>query len=202
MKRLFICYRRNDSFSFSRRLAQVLRNELGKENVFFDEDSAPAGTVWPQRVREALHAADALIVVIGDNWLRTQDEDSGKRRIDLADDWVRQEILNFSDRMKEVQDLVILPVLIHGAAMALANHLDPQFETFCIHQPIEIPDTGQVVDFVPLKLRLSQLGFQSIIPPAVVTPILGSTPTKLSVDSEKTLQTLANYRKRKARCSR
>jgi len=100
VKKIFISYRRSDSFETAQRLAGELGRHFGEENVFFDQTSAPPGTAWPDAIRAHAKKADALLVVIGPNWLHTQDEKSGRRRLDIKNDWVRLEILTFLRRKK------------------------------------------------------------------------------------------------------
>src|SRR5215475_5959398 len=117
MEKIFISYRRSDSFDTARRLATELRREFGETNVFFDQTSAPPGTAWPDAIRVAAKKTHALLVVIGPKWLHAQDEKSGRRRLDIKDDWVRLEILTFLKRKKATRsnDLLILPLLVNGA---------------------------------------------------------------------------------------
>ena len=54
-----------------------------------------------------------------------KDEKSGRRRLDIKDDWVRLEILTFLKRKKATRsnDLLILPLLVNGATMPARNML-------------------------------------------------------------------------------
>jgi pterin-4a-carbinolamine dehydratase len=173
-----------DSFSISRRLASSLRNDFGDKAVYFDETSALPGTVWPNSIRAAVEGADVLIPVIGPTWLKTHDEKSGRRRIDLPDDWVRLEILSFLSRARANQDLVVLPVVLSGATLDISEYLDDALQGICGYQPVQIQDTGNAADFARLKQRLAQLGFMRVVPPPVNTPILGRVPMQLTKKEE------------------
>lgn len=188
---IFINYRRSDSFDVSRRLASILGKEFGPARVFLDESSAKPGDPWPDSIRSALEQAEALLVVIGDKWLRTYDEESGRRRIDLEADWVRQEILTFLDRQEMNSDLLLLPLLARGASMPRAEHLDIKLSRICSVQPMAVPDTGNILDYVAVKQRLIQAGFDPVVPPAVVSPMVGKAPKRLTAVEER--EFLAQY---------
>ena len=184
MENIFISYRRSDSYDTARRLANALVSEFGDGKVFFDQTSAPPGTEWPDSIRAAVEKADALLVIIGPNWLHIQDEKSGRRRLDLDDDWVRLKILTFLKRKTANQDLLILPLLVNGAGMPRAEYVDNDLRPLCAHQPMEISNTGSILDFVQVKQRLIQRRFQPIIRPAVVTPMAGQIPLQLTQEEE------------------
>ncbi len=186
MKTIFISYRRSDSYDTAHRLDIELRREFGEENVFFDQTSAPPGTAWPDAIRVAAQKAGALLVVIGPKWLHTQDEQSGRRRLDIKDDWVRLEILTFLKRKKAPRnDLLILPLLVNGATMPRSEYVDKDLKPLCAYQPMEVRSRGSGLDFVQVKQRLIQCRFQPIVRPAVVTPMSDQIPLQLTQKEEK-----------------
>lgn len=185
MEKIFISYRRSDSFDTAHRLATELRREFGEGNVFFDQTSALPGTAWPDAIRVAAEKADALLVVIGPKWLHTQDEKSGRRRLDIKDDWVRLEILTFLKRKKATSnDLLILPLLVNGATMPRSEYVDNDLEPLCTYQPMEVLSRGSGLDFVEVKQRLIQCRFQPIVRPAVVTPMSDQIPLQSTQEEE------------------
>lgn len=185
MEKIFISYRRSDSYDTAHRLATELRREFGEGNVFFDQTSAPPGTAWPDAIRVAAEKADALLVVIGPKWLHTQDEKSGRRRLDIKDDWVRLEILTFLKRKKATSnDLLILPLLVNGATMPRSEYVDNDLKPLCAYQPMEVLSRGSGLDFVQVKQRLIQCRFQPIVRPAVVTPMSDQIPLQSAQEEE------------------
>lgn len=60
--------------------------------VFRDIKDIEGGTEYAKDIENQLISANAIIVLIGANWLSACGED-GKRRIDNPDDWVVQEIV-------------------------------------------------------------------------------------------------------------
>lgn len=183
MKKLFISYRRVDSYE-TNRLATALRSEYGEDNIFLDYQSIEGGSTWPDEVRAALDEASALIVIIGPNWLFMQDEESGRRRIDLPNDWVRLELLRFLERQRSDKTLLLLPTLISGAKMPDKRHLDPELQSLCDFQALELPSTMSSLDFVQIKHRLVKAKIYTTLPPPVVTPMGDVPPDPLSPEQE------------------
>lgn len=183
MKKIFVSYRRIDSYE-ANRLAAALRSEYGDGNVFLDYQSVEGGTEWPHAIRGALDEASAMLVLIGRNWLFMQDEHSGKRRIDLPDDWVRLELLRFLERKKNEENLLLLPILISGTKMPAKEHLDPELRQLCDLQALELPNTMSSLDFVQVKNRLVAARIRTPLPPPVVTPNMEVPPDPLSPEQE------------------
>ena len=108
---IFLSYRRTDSADATSRLYDALRTRFGSDRVFMDLASTAWGDEWQAVLDAAVGAADFVVVVIGPRWLFAQD-DWGRRRIDLADDWVRHELEVALTHRKSV-----LPLLVGGAEM-------------------------------------------------------------------------------------
>lgn len=121
METIFISYRKADSQEFSRALAAELRSYFGDGKVFLDEASALPGQEWPARIREALASARVVLMVLGEQWLQAREEGSGRRRIDVESDWVRQELLTALDRRAHGDLFDLVPVLVDTARTPRAN---------------------------------------------------------------------------------
>lgn len=185
MKKIFISYRRSDSYN-TERLAQFLKQEFGPENIFFDTKSVEPGDEWPKSIEDSLIESDLLLLVIGLNWLHIHDEESGRRKIDLPSDWVRKEILTFLEKKKANPELLLIPVLVNGTTMLKPEYLDEELAVICDFQSIEIRSTGSSLDFVQLKRMLLQNRFRPLDPPVVVTPRSGKIPNQLDKTKEET----------------
>lgn len=97
---MFISYRKADAGHAAGRLFADLERELATGQVFLDKELLEGGDVWPKRLRNELNRATVMIVLIGEQWLRLQDPQTGDRRLNVPGDWVRTEIetgLNDSD---------------------------------------------------------------------------------------------------------
>lgn len=120
--RLFICYRRADSGAVVEVLAGRLSERFGAGNVFRDVDDIRLGVDFRQAVRQALSGCDAFLLMIGPQWLDARGAD-GARRLDRADDPVRIEVETAIAR-----GLLIVPVLVGGAAMPRSDQMPDGFE--------------------------------------------------------------------------
>jgi hypothetical protein len=115
--RVFISYRRDDSEDATGRLYDALAAHFGAERVFMDIDTIPLGSDFAKVISDAVSACHAFVVVIGKQWLTISD-DSGGRRLDNPEDWVRLEITAALER-----GLPVIPVLVQGAEMPESHEL-------------------------------------------------------------------------------
>ena len=90
-KRIFISYRREDSTHAVHAISAQLGARFGPSQVFMDVRSIAPGDSWPQRIQDALTSSTVVLAVIGPKWLMSHDQ-YGRRRLDLKNDWVRQEL--------------------------------------------------------------------------------------------------------------
>ena len=88
---IFLSYRRDDNRHAAGRLYDCLQQRFSSEQIFFDVDAIEPGLSFMQNIEERIRASDAIIVVIGLNWLDARDGE-GHRRLDDPEDFVRVEI--------------------------------------------------------------------------------------------------------------
>lgn len=107
MKRdkLFISYRRAEDQWAVGHLRERLYDEFGSERVFFDNDAIVWGEKWQESLRAALESSAAVVMVFGSGWYGRRGD--GSRRIDEADDPVRNELLE-AERL----GTPVIPVMI------------------------------------------------------------------------------------------
>ena len=108
---IFISYRRDDTEGEAGRLFDDLVRAFGEDSVFMDVDSIALGRDFRQSLHESLESCDAVLALIGPNWLDIKDA-AGKRKLDAAGDYVRQEIATALKR-----NISVTPVLLEGASM-------------------------------------------------------------------------------------
>ncbi|HKY23400.1 MAG TPA: toll/interleukin-1 receptor domain-containing protein, partial [Vicinamibacterales bacterium] len=114
---LFISYRRSDSAGHARALYRDLCRRFDKQSIFFDRESIEAGTIFPERLREAVESCRVLLALIAPGWLETK-APGGGRRLDSEDDFVRQEIASALQLGRKV-----IPVLFDDTPMPQAAQL-------------------------------------------------------------------------------
>jgi hypothetical protein len=114
---IFICYRHDDKPHAAGRLHDSLRQLFSHDQIFLDVDNIELGSSFPQVIQQRVAAADAVLVVIGPNWLDARDS-TGQRRLDNPEDFVRLEVEAGLER-----GILVIPVLVDGAEMPSATDL-------------------------------------------------------------------------------
>lgn len=143
MAGLFISYRREDLPGFAGRLADALEAVFGTENVFRDIEDIRPGDDFVEVIERRLREVDALLVVIGPSWLTASRD--GVRRLDEADDFVRQEI-----RVGLESGKPVLPVLIGAGVMPAETDLPPDIRRLARRQAIVLSDSNWTTDVARL----------------------------------------------------
>ncbi|QID16697.1 toll/interleukin-1 receptor domain-containing protein [Nitrogeniibacter mangrovi] len=133
MASIFISYRRDDSAGYAGRLEDDLNERFGDAHVFRDRE-IPAGVDFADHLNRRLDGADAVLVVIGRDWLDATDA-SGVRRLDHPADWVRREI----ERALALERLVV-PVLVDGAHMPWPDQLPDDIAPLAGRQAVTLSD--------------------------------------------------------------
>ena len=113
-KRIFISYRRSDAAGHAGRLYDYLKNYFGSERIFFDVDTIQPGANFEQRINNELDNSEAILVLIGNQWLDSKDKD-GNRRLDNPHDYVRFEV-----EAALGKNITVIPLLLHGTQMPSA----------------------------------------------------------------------------------
>ena len=133
-RRVLLSYRRQDSAASCGRIYDRLAAKFGAANVFRDIDSLAPGDLFVHKIREAIGQCDAVIVLIGPQWLAITDA-SGRRRLDDPADFVRMEIAEAQRQSKRV-----VPVLIEGAPMPDAKQLPTEIAALTQRNAIVLTD--------------------------------------------------------------
>ncbi|GGS54262.1 TIR domain-containing protein [Actinokineospora fastidiosa] len=87
--RVFLNYRNGDGEDFAAMLDRELSPELGAGNVFRSSKSVDPGALFAHSLLSTVRRCDALVAVIGVNWLRILADRGGRDEID----WVRTELV-------------------------------------------------------------------------------------------------------------
>src|SRR5262244_1246980 len=90
--RIFISYRRGDEPGFAHALYARLEQAFSVQQLFMDvEGGIPAGADFVEVLEAEIAQCDVLLALIGQSWLTAKDE-TGARRLEKPDDFVRIEI--------------------------------------------------------------------------------------------------------------
>jgi hypothetical protein len=149
---LFISYRRSDSLAWAGRLFGDLAREFGSPQVFMDiNGSIPRGTKFDETIHAALSDCTALLALIGPQWSSCTRKD-GRRRLEVADDWVRAEIAAALKR-----DIVVVPVLLGQAKLPEVVELPEDIQALRKREAAEVTDTRWDYDVGKLVEDLTKI---------------------------------------------
>jgi len=136
---IFLSYRRGQTTDLTHRIADRLKDQFGREEVFVDIDNIPLGEKFPTYIKERIEAkCDVFLTVIGSDWLERDDTTINSDR-----DFVRIEV-----RTALKSGVPIIPILAHGTAMPDASQVPSDIVPLLEHNGIRIDsDTfGSQVD--------------------------------------------------------
>src|SRR5262249_37292933 len=97
-----------------------------------DVDSIPAGLDFVDVLSERVGRCDALVAIVGKNWLGSVDKDN-RRRLDDPNDYVRMEVEAALNRR-----VPVIPVLVDGAIMPQPDDLPDGLKTLARRMGIQI----------------------------------------------------------------
>jgi hypothetical protein len=129
---IFVSYRRDDSPGTAGRLRDRLADAFGPDSLFMDVDNIPAGVDFVDHLSAHVAACDVFLAIVGPNWLNTTGE-TGRRRIDNPDDFVRTEIAAALTR-----NIPVIPVTIDGAVLPKADELPEPLKPLIRRQAVEV----------------------------------------------------------------
>jgi hypothetical protein len=136
--RIFVSYRRGDAPVNAGRIADNL--EFRKVGVFLDTAMAP-GADFAQAIEEEIESCDAVLAVIGRNWVDAPGR-SGGRALDDPGDWVHTEI-----RLALERGAPIFPILVDGARMPTPDQLPETLWNLALRNAVELRRDTWRADF-------------------------------------------------------
>jgi hypothetical protein len=139
MASIFISYRRGRTNDITYRIHERLTAHFGAGNVYIDIDNIPFGVRFPDHLAKTLDTCDVVLAVIGQDWQPQRLRDEG--------DVLRQEIEFALER-----NVVLIPILVHGAAFPKAEELPDSLFAMLEFQALEIDSgrdfAGNVTDLI------------------------------------------------------
>ncbi|MCQ3932286.1 MAG: hypothetical protein DPW16_17695 [Chloroflexi bacterium] len=168
--KLFVNYRRADDPDFVQHMRTWFMIRYGRENVFMDFDTIPEFARFEDFIREKVRESDAVVAVIGHNWLRLLREKEHSDR----PDYVRIELEEALRHNK-----VIAPICIKGAAVPPSDELPAALRPIFRRNVATLrdgrdilEDIGRIMD--SLETQLVHQGNSLIMPaspkPEVILP--------------------------------
>jgi hypothetical protein len=173
---IFISYRRSDSSGYAGRIFDRLAPSFSRERVFMDVDNIELGLDFVEVLSDRVASCDALLAIIGRDWLEARDA-AGKRRLDDPHDFVRIEIEAALKRNTRV-----IPVLVEGASMPSSDELPEPLKGLARRQGVEIShnrfdsDADLLIRALRRIVEAKQAEAQASPGPASPGPIPGPEP--------------------------
>ena len=130
--KVFLSYRRDDSAPYAGRIQDRLVREFGRDLSFMDVDAVPLGLNFVKVLNDEVAKCDVLLALIGPKWLDARD-DSGKRRLDDPNDFVRIEIGAALQR-----NIAVIPILLDGASIPKPNQLPEALQELALRNGLEV----------------------------------------------------------------
>src|SRR4051794_18156570 len=158
-------YRRQDTEFPAGWLYDRLSEHFPGGEVFKDVDAIRLGEDYVAEINRAVGSCDALLALIGPQWL-TVSGAGGGRRIDDEHDFVRLEIMAALER-----DVLVVPILVGGATMPAAEDLPPAIRKLAYRTALELSprrfdfDVSQLIDVLDEALATAPAAAVSEAPP-------------------------------------
>jgi hypothetical protein len=134
MSGIFISYRREDSAAYAGRLYDRLSSRFGADQVFMDVDDIPPGADFAAHIDAKVASCDAMVVVIGKNWLTARNAEGQLRLSDPAD-FVGLEVALALQR-----GVLVIPVLVAGAEMPKSEELRRDLQPLARRNALTLSD--------------------------------------------------------------
>ncbi|MGH3173005.1 MAG: toll/interleukin-1 receptor domain-containing protein [Streptosporangiaceae bacterium] len=153
-RRIFISYRRADTANQAGWLAERLAGHYGRPQVIFDVDSIQLGNDFADVIAAAVTSCDALLALIGHQWLTAG---AG------PNDFVRMEIESALTR-----GVRVIPVLVDGARMPAAAELPPGLAMLAQQPPLSLGaanpegDVGRLIQALDQSIAVRSAPWQAI----------------------------------------
>jgi hypothetical protein len=169
--KVFISYRRRETSGHAGRLYDRLAEHFGADRVFMDLRMEP-GVDFVKQIDEAVASCEALLSLIGAQWLDMRDS-HGRRRLDDPDDFARLE----AEAALARDEVRVIPVLVQDAKMPDAEELPESLAPLARRHAIELSDERWDYDVG----RLIEVLERSLGPGAAPPPVQAHTePTAVS----------------------
>lgn len=153
--KIFINYRRGDDPGFTGRLFDQLEQAFSPDQLFIDVDNIEPGLDFVSVIDSQIEASDVVLAVIGQGWLQATD-DSGNRRLDNPNDFVRLEISSAIQQNKH-----LIPVLVNNAQMPDSEDLPEPLKPLARRNAVRLTherfrtDCGGLIEALKRRLTVS-----------------------------------------------
>jgi hypothetical protein len=139
-----------------------------------DVDGVRLGVDFVKHQTEEVGRSSVLLAVIGRNWIDFPDE-SGARRLDNPEDFVRIEI-----RAALQRDIPVIPILINGARVPRSDRLPADVAPLAFRNGLDLRHASFHLDLGRLVDELKPAAPDAPSPPRIVTPVQPVPPVPVA----------------------
>ena len=154
MPAIFISYRRDDAEGEAGRLFDDLTAQFGADSIFMDVMDIKPGRDFRKAIDENVSSCGGLLALIGKGWINARD-DAGRHRLDDPQDFVRLETASALKR-----DIPVIPVLVHGASMPLAEQLPEELKELAYRNAVELTHARWVIPTFKVLIKALRGGVE------------------------------------------
>jgi hypothetical protein len=167
---IYLLWRPDGTQAVTQRIADLIRSRYRAEIVW--DVPMPDSAAFAQRVETTMQPCNAVLVVIGPDWLRAR----SPRGLPWQDDPSDPVAVGLVAALR--QKKLIVPLLVHGAAMPSAGDLTPQFAALVLHQGVVLREDPLFL--TDLRKAYTQLNTQLAWRPASTLLLLTAIGSAVS----------------------
>ena len=137
--RVFISYRRADTWGAAELLRDRLANRFGRENVFLDTQLQP-GMEWLNEIKSRRGSCHVFLALIGPHWLSIMKARDRAAIVEPAEDYVQWEIRY---ALRPSSGISVIPVLMGDVAPVALRPVAVRVTTSVVSTVrVKLPDCG------------------------------------------------------------
>jgi uncharacterized protein len=148
-RRVFLCYRREDSAGFAGRLFDQLTSRFSSDAVFMDLDSVAAGDDFVEAIHAAVSTCGVVLVVIGRRWL---EQLKVRQQSDSQSDYVSLEVATAFEH-----EVPVIPILVQGAQMPQPDELPASIARLARINALELSEAHWAYDVDRLVMAVDEI---------------------------------------------
>jgi hypothetical protein len=161
---VFINYRTEDTDLEAHLLYKRLAARFGESKTFMAKESIEGGDDYRARIMDALRDSSVVVALIGDRWATCVNE-SGTRRLDEPDDWVRVEL-----ETAMASEIPIVPTEVNGGTTPSVDVLPSSIGELAYRQAFPLSNKDFDGDADRLATRILELARPETASAAVTVP--------------------------------
>ena len=159
--RVFINYRRDDTWAAAQLVYDRLANSFGSENVFLDVQDLQPGMKWLEEIKSHRASSDVLLSLIGPHWVSIMK--ARGQAAEPAEDYVRFEI---EYALRATSRIWVIPVLVGDVMPLRAGRLPRPLQALAKIQAAQVRQQRFADDIADLISRIEAIARQEQPPAA------------------------------------